>query len=216
MKDYIARFGHGSAKLARQAQSKEKTLAKMVSAGLTDRVVADKNVSFYFPACGKIPPPVIMVQNVSFRYNENTPYIYKNLDFGIDLDSRVALVGPNGAGKSTLLKLLGNDLIPTDGLVRSHSHLKIARYHQHLTEQLELDLSALEYMMKCYPDVKEKEEMRRIIGRYGLSGRQQTCPIRQLSDGQRCLCMARLASASHALPRRTYQSPGKLTCIPIV
>ena len=31
MKEYIARFGHGSAKLARQAQSKEKTLAKMVS-----------------------------------------------------------------------------------------------------------------------------------------------------------------------------------------
>lgn len=34
------------------------------------------------------------------------PYIYKNLEFGIDLDTRVALVGPNGAGKSTLLKLL--------------------------------------------------------------------------------------------------------------
>ena len=28
--EYIARFGHGSAKLARQAQSKEKTLEKMV------------------------------------------------------------------------------------------------------------------------------------------------------------------------------------------
>lgn len=34
------------------------------------------------------------------------PHIYKNLEFGIDLDTRVALVGPNGAGKSTLLKLL--------------------------------------------------------------------------------------------------------------
>lgn len=32
MKEYIARFGHGSAKLARQAQSKEKTLEKMVQA----------------------------------------------------------------------------------------------------------------------------------------------------------------------------------------
>jgi len=43
---------------------------------------------------------------VSFRYNDNSPYIYKNLEFGIDLDTRLALVGPNGAGKSTLLKLL--------------------------------------------------------------------------------------------------------------
>ena len=44
---------------------------------------------------------------------------------------------------------------------------------QHLTEQLELDLSPLDYMMKCYPDFKEREEMRKIIGRYGLTGKQQ-------------------------------------------
>merc|ERR1719447_1036887 len=57
MKEYIARFGHGSAKLARQAQSKEKTLAKMVADGLTQKVVADRSVSFCFYDCGKIPPP---------------------------------------------------------------------------------------------------------------------------------------------------------------
>lgn len=186
MKDYIARFGHGSAKLARQAQSKEKTLAKMVNQGLTEKVIADKLVEFYFPACGKIPPPVIMVQNVSFRYGEDRRWIYKNIEFGVDLESRIALVGPNGAGKSTLLKLILGDLVPNDGLIRKNAHVKIARYHQHMHEQLEMDVSALEYMMKCFPEVKEKEEMRRIIGRYGLTGRQQTCPIRQLSDGQRC------------------------------
>nr|XP_055063401.1 ATP-binding cassette, sub-family F, member 2b isoform X2 [Misgurnus anguillicaudatus] len=164
MKNYIARFGHGSAKLARQAQSKEKTLQKMVASGLTARVVNDKHL------------------------------IYKNLEFGIDLDTRVALVGPNGAGKSTLLKLLMGELLPTDGMIRKHSHVKIGRYHQHLTEQLELDLSPLEYMMKCFPEIKEKEEMRKIIGRYGLTGKQQVSPIRNLSDGQKCrVCFAWLA-----------------------
>uniref|UniRef100_A0A1A9WSY0 ATP-binding cassette sub-family F member 2 n=1 Tax=Glossina brevipalpis TaxID=37001 RepID=A0A1A9WSY0_9MUSC len=186
MKNYIARFGHGSAKLARQAQSKEKTLAKMVAQGLTEKVSDDKTLNFYFPSCGKIPPPVIMVQNVSFRYSDVTPWIYKNLEFGIDLDTRLALVGPNGAGKSTLLKLLYGDLVPTSGMIRKNSHLRIARYHQHLHELLDLDASPLEYMMRAFPDVKEKEEMRKIIGRYGLTGRQQVCPIRQLSDGQRC------------------------------
>ncbi|KAK1123510.1 ATP-binding cassette sub- F member 2 [Melipona bicolor] len=186
MKNYIARFGHGSAKLARQAQSKEKTLAKMVAQGLTEKVVNDKVLNFYFPSCGTIPPPVIMVQNVSFRYNEDSPWIYKNLEFGIDLDTRIALVGPNGAGKSTLLKLLYGDLVPTSGMIRKNSHLRIGRYHQHLHELLDLDMSPLDYMMKAFPDVKEREEMRKIIGRYGLTGRQQVCPIRQLSDGQRC------------------------------
>lgn len=93
-------------------------------------------------------------------------------------------------------------------MIRKNSHLRIARYHQHLHELLDLDLSPLDYMMNSFPEVKEREEMRKIIGRYGLTGRQQVnffillsinikvniynvyflqvCPIRQLSDGQRC------------------------------
>jgi ATP-binding cassette, subfamily F, member 2 len=94
---------------------------------------------------------------------------------------RLALVGPNGAGKSTLLKLLCQEIVPTSGMIRSNAHLRIARYHQHLHELLDMDLSALDYMMKSFKEVKEREEMRKIIGRYGLSGRQQICPIRQLS-----------------------------------
>jgi len=38
------------------------------------------------------------------------PLIYSNLEFGIDLDTRVALVGPNGAGKTTLLKLIAGEV----------------------------------------------------------------------------------------------------------
>jgi ATP-binding cassette subfamily F protein 2 len=186
MKDYIARFGHGSAKLARQAQSKEKTMAKMVAGGLTEKVSDDNVKQFYFFEPDSIPPPVIMIQHVSFRYNDTSPYIYKDLDFGIDMDTRVALVGPNGAGKSTLLKLLSGDLDTTDGMIRRHAHCKIGRYHQHLLEELPLDLSALEFMQQEFPDVKEKEAMRRIVGRYGLTGREQVCPMKQLSDGQRC------------------------------
>ena len=70
-------------------------------------------------------------------------------------------------------------------MIRRHSHLKIARYHQHLAESLDMDLSPLEYMMKEYPDVKEIEDMRKIVGRYGITGKNQTVPISNLSDGLR-------------------------------
>jgi len=186
MKEYIARFGHGSAKLARQAQSKEKTLAKMVQSGLTEKVTAEKCLDFYFPDCGNIPPPVIMVQNVSFKYSEEGEFIYTDLEFGIDLDSRIALVGPNGAGKSTLLKLIDGTLDATVGFVRKNSHLRIGRFHQHLNDILDLDMNGIDFMMKCFPAIKEIEQMRRILGRYGLSGNDQTKPIGHLSDGQRC------------------------------
>ncbi|XP_062203668.1 ABC transporter F family member 1-like [Phragmites australis] len=183
MKEYIARFGHGSAKLARQAQSKEKTLAKMERGGLTEKVVRDKVLVFRFTDVGKLPPPVLQFVEVKFGYTPDN-LIYKSLDFGVDLDSRIALVGPNGAGKSTLLKLMTGDLSPLDGMVRRHNHLRIAQYHQHLAEKLDLDMSALAYMMKEYPGTEE-EKMRAAVGRFGLTGKAQVMPMMNLSDGQR-------------------------------
>jgi len=185
MKDYIARFGHGNAKLARQAKSKEKLLAKIEENGVTEKVVQDKLFVFRFIDPGKLPPPVLQFQKVTFAYPQTKQIIYKDLEFGIDLDSRVALVGPNGAGKSTLLKLMVGDLVSTSGQVRRHNHLKIGWYHQHLTDQLDLSLSPVEWMMKEYPDITDIEQMRRIVGRYGVTGKIQMEPMKILSDGQK-------------------------------
>ncbi|KAL3597837.1 hypothetical protein D5086_009474 [Populus alba] len=183
MKEYIARFGHGSAKLARQAQSKEKTLAKMERGGLTEKVARDKILVFRFVNVGKLPPPVLQFVEVTFGYTPDN-LIYRSIDFGVDLDSRIALVGPNGAGKSTLLKLMTGDLVPLDGMVRRHNHLRIAQFHQHLAEKLDLEMSALQYMIKEYPG-NEEERMRAAIGKFGLTGKAQVMPMKNLSDGQR-------------------------------
>jgi len=184
MKDYIARFGHGSAKLASQAQSKAKTLARMEEGGLTERVQRDKSVTFSFVDCGTLPPPVLVFNHVHFGYTEDPKNeIYTDLDFGIDLDSRVALVGPNGAGKSTLVKLMVGVLNSTKGMVRRHHKLRIAWYHQHLAELLDLTMAPLAYMMKIFPEVLEEEAMRRVIGRFGITGKDQTTPMNILSDG---------------------------------
>ena len=182
MKEYIARFGHGSAKLARQAQSKEKVLAKMVREGLTEKVETEKVVKFHFENVGKLPPPVLQFADVTFGYTPDR-VLYSHVDLGVDLDSRVALVGPNGAGKSTLLKLMTGELEPLDGMVKRHNHLKIGQYHQHLTELLPMELSPLEYMVEQYGQDIGEEKMRAAIGRFGITGANQTMPMCKLSDG---------------------------------
>ena len=47
MKDYVARFGHGSRKLAKQGKSKEKLMNKRIAEGMTEKVYREKTVSFY-------------------------------------------------------------------------------------------------------------------------------------------------------------------------
>uniref|UniRef100_A0A7S3LP86 ABC transporter domain-containing protein n=1 Tax=Aplanochytrium stocchinoi TaxID=215587 RepID=A0A7S3LP86_9STRA len=195
MKEYIARFGHGSAKLARQAQSKEKTLEKMIQAGLTEKVKSDVVVSFVFHNVGKLPPPVLALQEMSFAY-PGCQNLYEHVDFGLDLDSRVALVGPNGAGKTTMLNLFSGELQPTGGMIRRHHHLKMSKFAQHFVEEIPLDRSPLEYMCSEFPkDLEGKEmtpeKMRSVIGRFGITGKVQTMNIGQMSDGQ----VSRLAFA---------------------
>jgi len=88
------------ANLVKQAKSKQKILDKMYEAGLTPPVTRERTFGFTFPDCDKLPPPVLPFQNVSFSYTGNAEgLLYKDLEFGIDCDSRIALVGPNGAGE---------------------------------------------------------------------------------------------------------------------
>ena len=107
------------ANLRKQADSKQKIIDKMVEAGLTEKVVPDPIFRFGFPNSEKLPPPVLAFQNVSFAYSgKKEDYLYTGLEFGIDCDSRIALVGPNGAGKSTLLKLMEQEILPSEGRVQ--------------------------------------------------------------------------------------------------
>ena len=48
----------------------------------------------------------IEVNNISFRYDENSPLILDNVSFKIRRGQYVAIVGKTGCGKSTLLRLL--------------------------------------------------------------------------------------------------------------
>ncbi len=48
----------------------------------------------------------IEFDNVSFRYQEDTEHILKNITFTVESGETVAIVGPAGAGKTTLLSLL--------------------------------------------------------------------------------------------------------------
>lgn len=191
MKQYIAKFGHGTSKNAKQAQSKEKVLQKMLRAGLTEKPEEEKLLNFKFTDPGHLPPPVLAFHDVKFAYPNCEP-LYEHVSFGVDLDSRVALVGPNGAGKTTLVKLMAGELQPTLGDIRPHGHLKLGRFTQHFVDILDLEKTPLEFFEQLYP-MDSREDLRKYLGRFGVSGRMQVQKMEELSDGQKSrVCFAKL------------------------
>lgn len=184
IKDFIARFGHGTVKMVRQAQSREKLLEKKLEAGLTEKPEEIKLWDWSFPDAGQLPLPVLAIENLTFAY-PNSDALYSNVDFGIDLQTRVALVGPNGAGKTTLFKLVCEELIPTKGAVKRNPHLKISRFTQHFEDKLDLEMTPLAFFKeKLMPD-QPVDKIRSLLGRYGCSGPMQQQVMNQLSAGQK-------------------------------
>ena len=61
--------------------------------------------------------PLVVFEDVSFRYDSDLPFILENVNLKIFPGDLIAVLGPNGAGKSTLVKHAIGLLKPTSGRV---------------------------------------------------------------------------------------------------
>lgn len=55
--------------------------------------------------------------NIAFRYSDQHPWVYRNLDLAFKPGHLTVLMGPSGCGKSTLAKLLQGFYQPNEGQV---------------------------------------------------------------------------------------------------
>lgn len=180
MQSFIDKFRY-NAKRASLVQSRIKALERM---GHVDEVVNDPDYKFEFPTPDDRPgPPIISFSDASFGY-PGGPILFKNLNFGIDLDSRIAMVGPNGIGKSTILKLIAGELQPSSGTVFRSAKVRIAVFSQHHVDGLDLSSNPLLYMMRCFPGVPE-QKLRAHLGSFGVTGNLALQPMYTLSGGQK-------------------------------
>ncbi|KAK4389801.1 ABC transporter F family member 3 [Sesamum angolense] len=180
MQSFIDKFRY-NAKRASLVQSRIKALDRL---GHVDEVFNDPDYKFEFPSPDDRPgPPIISFSDASFGY-PGGPLLFKNLNFGIDLDSRIAMVGPNGIGKSTILKLISGELQPSSGTVFRSAKVRIAVFSQHHVDGLDLSSNPLLYMMRCFPGVPE-QKLRGHLGSFGITGNLALQPMYTLSGGQK-------------------------------
>jgi ABC-type multidrug transport system fused ATPase/permease subunit len=85
----------------------------------------------------------LRAENVSFRYGDNEPWVFRNISLDIPPGKCVAITGPSGCGKTTFLKILMGLIRPTEGVI-SCSGLNInalgsAAYRQRIAGVLQDD-----------------------------------------------------------------------------
>uniref|UniRef100_A0A1D1XTG0 ABC transporter F family member 4 n=1 Tax=Anthurium amnicola TaxID=1678845 RepID=A0A1D1XTG0_9ARAE len=148
----------------------------------------DYTVEFHFPEPTELTPPLLQLIEVSFAYPNRPDFRLSDVDVGIDMGTRVAIVGPNGAGKSTLLNLLAGDLQPVEGEVRRSQKLRIGRYSQHFVDLLTMEETPVQYLLRLHPDQEgfsKQEAVRAKLGKFGLPSHNHLTPIAKLSGGQK-------------------------------
>lgn len=77
----------------------------------------------------------IELKDVHFRYNQNAPYILRNISLQIEPGQKIAIVGETGSGKSTLARLILALYKPTAGQITYDGLTAVALNHRTLRRQ---------------------------------------------------------------------------------
>ncbi|MDT8855663.1 ABC-F family ATP-binding cassette domain-containing protein [Paracoccaceae bacterium Fryx2] len=194
LQSFVDRFKAKASK-AVQAQSRVKMLEKMTT--ITPPEEAKKQV-FTFPKPEELSPPIINMEGVAVGYGG--PPVLKKLSLRIDQDDRIALLGRNGEGKSTLSKLLAGKLAPCEGKLVSSSKLRIGYFAQHQVDELHIDETPLQHIMRLRPAEGQPRLRARLAG-FGLMADQAETAVGRLSGGQKARLSLLLATidAPHLL-----------------
>ncbi|KAK9827792.1 hypothetical protein WJX74_002330 [Apatococcus lobatus] len=179
MQAFIDKFRF-NAKRASLVQSRIKALERMAD---VEEVEEDPEYVFRFPEPDPVSPPILGFNDVDFNYPKG-PTLFRDLNFGLDMESRLAIVGPNGIGKSTLLGLINGGLEATKGTITRNPRVRLATFSQHHVEGMDLALTPLQYMLKVFPGTNS-QEMRSHLGSFGVSGSLALQPMYSLSGGQK-------------------------------
>ena len=178
LQSYIDRFRVQATK-ARQAQSRIKALERME---MISAAHVDSQFNFEFRVPLAAPDPLLVLDEMAVGYQGVA--LIKDIVLAIRPGERIGLLGRNGAGKTTLIKLLAKELAPLSGKRVEGKDLNIGYFAQHQLEQLRLDESPLQHMMKLDPLTREQEHLN-FLGGFDFKGDMARSPCLNFSGGEK-------------------------------
>lgn len=189
-KAFIEKFRDAGTKRLAQVQQAMKELVKLEEE-CPEEPKAEKLLSFAFPEIGLLGDHICVMNDITFGYTKEK-LLLKNISLALDETDKIGMIGANGVGKTTLVKLIMGALEPLDGEVTRNRSARIALFTQHHIDQLDLNLSAVEFILKTFADDEDLQNdkdrvqtVRRRLGRFHITGQQQTQKMGLLSGGQK-------------------------------
>ncbi|MDQ0270574.1 ABC-F family ATP-binding cassette domain-containing protein [Cytobacillus purgationiresistens] len=73
---------------------------------------------------------ILTIEKMTHMYGDQTNF--KSISFRLLRGEHAGIVGENGAGKTTLLKLIAGELLPDEGIIEKHPHMKMGYLQQHI------------------------------------------------------------------------------------
>jgi len=170
--------GHMAAKLARRALAVQKRTERLIGELECEKPFVEKPVTVRIPKYGVPNRKMVMVDSLSFSYEENE--VIREASVDIDTSDRVGLMGPNGSGKTTLMKCLVGILEPSGGRIYRNESVNWMYIPQNVAELFENttpyeEIADLEL---------EEPAVRSHLANIGLKGEKAFSEIKTLSYGE--------------------------------
>lgn len=178
IQSFITRFKAKASK-AKQAQSRVKSLERL------ERIAqahVESPFSFRFFSPDKLSDPLFKLKKGELGYADKP--LLKNVELQIKPSDRVGILGPNGAGKSTLIKTIANTLPLIKGERWYAPACKVGYFAQHQLEQLDLNATPLQLMIRQAPQSSELT-LRNYLGSFGFQGKETEKKIALFSGGEK-------------------------------
>ena len=180
LKEFINRFSANASK-ARQATSRQKELDKIQ---LHDIKPSSRVSPFIrFKPRARLGEKVIECKDIGKSYDKD---LFTGFSCTIGNHEKIAIIGTNGVGKTTLLKILTKQQQPDSGTIVHGDTLQISYFPQDLSEILDTDKRAIDWLAQFAPEEGITEtELRAALGKMLFRGDDVGKSVKVLSGGER-------------------------------
>ncbi len=183
LKEFISRFAANASK-SKQATSRKRALEKIEVEAMVPS--SRKYPYIDFRPNREIGNDVLFVEHLSKTIDGEV--IFKDLNFNVNREDKIAFVGGNEKAKTVLFDILSGKMEPDEGYYKWGITTTQSYFPKDFTEEFESDLTIADWLTQ-YSENKDTTYVRGFLGRMLFAGEDGIKRVRVLSGGEKVRCL---------------------------